>query len=173
MTGTGKVTKINGNFVTIRCKASLACHSCGRAGCAVSGSRDIVAHNSRGLPLKTGDYVELRLPAFRTASSALRVFGLPAAAFAVFYFAAGRLWGEAENARVLSGLAGCVLGAFLVSLWGRRKAAFPEVARALPPIETGQTHLTSEVEKCLSQGRKANEEKEFKPQRTQRKEKKN
>jgi sigma-E factor negative regulatory protein RseC len=132
VTETGKVTKINENFITVSCKPSLACHSCGRASCALGG-RDIVAHNSRELPLAPGDYVELNLPTSRTAGSALRVFGLPAAAFALFYIAAGALPVEAENARVLLGLAGCALTAFLLSLWGRRKAAFPEVARVLPP----------------------------------------
>jgi positive regulator of sigma E activity len=137
MTGTGKVTKIDGNFVTISCKPSLACHSCGSKTCSPAG-RDIVARNTRGIPLKPGDYAQISLSAGHIVSSAVRVFGLPAAAFAVFYTASGSVLGEAEAARILCGLAGCALAAFWLCVWGRPKAAFPEVVRGFPPGEKNE-----------------------------------
>ena len=131
MTETGKVTKIDGSFVTVNCKPLLACHACGSKICG-AGGRDIVARNPRGITLSPGDYAEIGLPAGRIVGPVLRVFGLPALAFIVAYAASASVLGDTEKIRVLSGLAGCLVGAVAAFLWGKRKNVYPEVLRAVP-----------------------------------------
>jgi positive regulator of sigma E activity len=136
MSGIGKVTKINGAFVTLSCKFSPACDVCGSKICKTRG-RELTARNSRNIPLKEGDYAEIFLPPVQTLRAALRVFGLPLAAFILFYFAGGYLLElRAETPRALSGLAGLGLALAAVFFWGRRSAGFPVVLREVE-VEEG------------------------------------
>jgi positive regulator of sigma E activity len=137
MTEIGKVTKINGAFVTLSCKPSPACRGCGGGACKTRG-RELSARNSRNIPLKEGDYAEISLPPVQTLKASLRVFGLPLAAFALFYFCAGYFFGGgAEVPRVLSGLAGLFLAFTAVFFWGRKNADSPEVLRGVQGEEEG------------------------------------
>ena len=131
MTETGKVTKIDGSFVTVSCKPFPACHSCGSRLCGTRG-RDIVARNPHGIKLEPGDYAQLSLPASQMVGPALRVFGLPVSAFILAYAASAYVPGAAQNIQVLAGLAGCLLGALAAFLLGRRRNACPEVVQTVP-----------------------------------------
>jgi positive regulator of sigma E activity len=122
MTGTGKVTKIDGDLVTVNIQPSAACQSCGSKTCSSANcGRDIVARNTRGIPLKPGDYAEITLPASRAVSALLRVFGLPVLAFAACYVFAGHVPEGGEGLRVACGLGGCLLGVAAAVLAGRRE----------------------------------------------------
>ena len=135
MTETGKVTKIDGSFVTVQCRPFLACHTCGSRICRPR-NRDIIVRNPRGLKLQPGDYAELDLPASRLLGPLFRVFGLPVLAFIAAYVFSPRIFGDTEKVRVLAGCTGCLLGALAAYLLGRRKNTFPEVLRAVPaPME--------------------------------------
>ncbi|MCL1818127.1 MAG: SoxR reducing system RseC family protein [Spirochaetaceae bacterium] len=134
MTGTGKVTKIDGSLVTVTLKPSAACHGCGSTTCSSAGrGRDIVARNTHGIPLAPGDYAELTLPASRAVSALLRVFGLPVLAFAACY-ASVYAFGGGELLCIACGFGGCALGVAAAVVIGRRGVVLPEVLRGLPAL---------------------------------------
>ncbi|MDR1626695.1 MAG: SoxR reducing system RseC family protein [Spirochaetia bacterium] len=129
MTETGKVTKIEGEIITLRCKPGLACHGCSSAICS-AGGREVRARNPRRIPLKAGDEAEISLSASSGFLSALKVFGIPVLSFVVFYGVAGVFSGWKESLCVLAGLSGLILAALVLFFAGRRNPALPEVLRA-------------------------------------------
>ena len=146
MTETGKVTKIDGCFVTVNCKPFLACYTCGGRICGAGGGRDIVARNSSGLELAPDDYAEISVSAGKISGSLFRAFGLPVLAFAAAYGASSFLPETTEKTRVLAGLAGCLAGVLAACLLGKRKRAFPEVLRTIPaPGDNKEASCPEEV----------------------------
>ncbi|MDR1931487.1 MAG: SoxR reducing system RseC family protein [Spirochaetales bacterium] len=129
MTETGKVTKIDGVFVTLRCKPGPVCHGCGAESCLAG--REVTARNPRNIPLAPGDYVEISAPPAAALRSALRVFGLPVLGFALFYAGAGCVFGGTEKIWALAGFAGLILSAAALAFFGGRDRAFPEVLSAV------------------------------------------
>jgi positive regulator of sigma E activity len=130
MTETGKVTKIEGDVVTLLCAPGPVCGSCSRAGCCGSGGREVRARNPRRIPLKTGDEAEISLPPAAGLLSALKVFGIPILAFAVFYSIAGISGGWRESLCVAAGFAGLIPAGLVLFFAGRRNPAFPEILRS-------------------------------------------
>jgi positive regulator of sigma E activity len=129
VTETGKVTKINGAFVTLKCKPCLSCHACGARHCVQTG-REVAARNTLNIPLALGDEAEISVPATKTIGSILKVFGIPVLVFILAYVGV-HLSGGTEAACVLSSLAGLFISAAAIALLGRRSASFPEVLRAV------------------------------------------
>jgi positive regulator of sigma E activity len=129
MRETGRVTKIEGDIITLRCKPGLGCHGCSGAGCGAKG-RELRARNPRRIPVHPGDEAEVSLPGSSGFLSAAKVFGIPVLAFAVFYSAAGILTDWEESLRVLAGFAGLLLAAFVLFFAGRRDPALPEILSA-------------------------------------------
>ncbi|MDR3199988.1 MAG: SoxR reducing system RseC family protein [Spirochaetales bacterium] len=129
MTETGRVTKIDGAFITLQCKPALGCKGCGAESCASRG-REVTARNPRNIPLSPGDRAEISVPPAATVSSALRVFGVPVLVFALLYAGADYVFDGKESFSVLSGFAGFILAAAALAIFGRRGSAFPEVLSA-------------------------------------------
>jgi positive regulator of sigma E activity len=128
VTETGRVTKIEGDIITLRRGPSGICCSCAKTGCAVA--QEVKARNPRRIPLQAGDEAEISLRATAGLCAALKMFGIPVLAFAVFYVIAGILSGWKESLCVPAGLAGLILAALVLFFAGRRSAALPEVLRA-------------------------------------------
>lgn len=135
MTEIGKVTKIEGDLVTVHCKPSAACHSCNSGMCNVK-DREILTRNPGKLPLRTGDYAEIFLPSGQAVKAGLQVFVLPLILFIAFYLGMQKGFGiDREGPLVLSGLAGLALG-FLISFFlGRKNRTLPEIVRAVADNE--------------------------------------
>jgi positive regulator of sigma E activity len=147
MTEIGKVTKIDGDRITIHCRPSAACHSCAGGTCGAR-DREIAARNVRGVALNPGDHVEIFLPSAQAVTAGLKVFILPVSLFAAFYAGAPRLGVSAEEGpRVLAGLAGLALGFLSVFLISRRSQNLPEVVRVVPEEEL-QALAAGEAEKA-------------------------
>jgi positive regulator of sigma E activity len=127
VTETGRVTKIEGDIITLRRGPGPACGGC-RAHCG--GGGEITARNPRRIALKPGDEAEIFLSAGTGLFSVVKVFGIPALAFTVFFIAAGMLSGWKESLCVLAGFAGLILAAFVLFFAGRRNQVFPEILRA-------------------------------------------
>jgi positive regulator of sigma E activity len=84
-----------------------ACESC--AACAAfdrNKPQVVKTSNPGGLPLKSGDFVEVYMATGRTIKAAFMVLILPLICFFALYMGSGRLGLGSEAARVLLGAAG-------------------------------------------------------------------
>jgi positive regulator of sigma E activity len=130
VTETGKVTGIEGDIITLRCKPGPACGGCSGAGCGSPG-REVMACNTRHIPLKAGDEAEIFMPPVSGVFSALKVFGIPVLAFVLFYGIAGILAMWKESVCVPAGFAGLILASLVLYFAGRKNAVFPEILRVM------------------------------------------
>ncbi len=137
MTETAKITKIEGNLVTVFCGngagsaaagSADSCATCGGASCLMK-SRPYTARNSRGLDLKPGDEVEISVAPSRAVVAAIVVLGIPVASFALCWTVAMRLF-VGELVPALAGFCGLVIGILPALVWKRfrRFDDMPEVS---------------------------------------------
>jgi positive regulator of sigma E activity len=131
MTEIGRVTKIDGKRVTVLCKPSTACHSCGGGSCGAK-DRELTVENTRELPLSEGDYTEVYISSSQAVRSGFQVLVFPLVLFFAFYMAAQKGLGiTREGPLVLSGLVGMVAGFFGVYVLSRKNQKLPEIVRLL------------------------------------------
>lgn len=131
MTEIGKVTKIDGERITIQCKPSAACHSCNSGMCEVK-DRELTARNSRKIMLSEGDYAEIFLPSSQILVAGFQVLIMPLILFFLFYFTAKLGFGVTkEGFLVLIGLVGLLIGFLVTYRIGRSNAGLPEVVKKL------------------------------------------
>lgn len=130
----GIVNKIgDGQFVSVTLCPDEACESC--AACAAFGRNKpqvVKTMNTRSLPLKPGDFVEIYLATGRTIKAAFMVLILPLVCFFALYAGIGRLGVASEALRVLAGSLGlaAVFGLNYLSRGNRND--LPEVVRITP-----------------------------------------
>ena len=139
MTEIGKITRIDGDRVTIRCKPSAACHSCGGGSCGAK-DRELTVENTRKLPLNEGDYTEVYISSSQAVRSGFQVLVLPLVLFFAFYMAAQKGLGiTGEGPLVFSGLIGLVVGFFGVYVMSRKNQKLPEIVKVLTEEDVKNT----------------------------------
>jgi positive regulator of sigma E activity len=131
MTEIGRITKIDGDRVTIRCKPSAACHSCGGGSCGAK-DRELTVRNPRGLSLNAGDYTEVYISSSQAVRSGFQVLVLPLLLFFAFYMTAQKALGiSGEGPLVLFGLLGLTAGFSAVYVISRKNQRLPEIIRII------------------------------------------
>ncbi len=114
MKALGLVREISGDTVEIEAYGSMeVCASCSTencSSCSTSGrSRRYKAKNSRNLPLKTGNLVEIYMPAGKAAAAFARVIAMPLALF-FSAFASAALFTPREGIKIAAGFTGFAAG---------------------------------------------------------------
>ena len=123
------VNEVQGDIVLLGCEPKGSCESCGSGFCSPR-ERIFKARNRHGLPLDSGDIVDVYLAPGKTVAAGFVVLMVPLLGFIFGFLAAGRLFaGASEAVKALTGLAGLALG-FLVSwYYGKKRKSLdlPEV----------------------------------------------
>jgi len=147
VTETAKITKIEGEIVTVLCAngagSSQSCTTCGVGNCRVK-ARPFTARNSRGFDLKPGDEVEISVAPSHAVVAGLIVLGIPVAAFAVCWAVAAALF-IGDLLPVLAGFGGLVVGVLPALAW-KRFRRFDDIPEVSAVVES------SAPESSVSQG---------------------
>ena len=119
MTEKGTVREVKENIVIVAPDKSAACFGCMNQECKGGGS--ITAENTLGLPLKTGQMVEVKAPGAGIFMQALTSFLPPALGFGAGYFLARLLFPKAGEG--LFSFVGAIFlfAAAFVVYWVRKK----------------------------------------------------
>ncbi len=128
MIETVTVKEIHDDHVVVAGRAKADCKSCSSAFCSAADEFQFEVANPRGMPLRPGDRVELRVSTGRTVAAGFLVLIVPLIFFGLFYLVASRLFAS-EAAGAGAGLGGLALGFGLSYLAGRARKGknIPEI----------------------------------------------
>jgi len=129
MTEVGTVIAQNNNQVTLSYERHEGCKNCGSNFCNIE-SRQIVAINSKHLPLNQGDKVKIYVETGRTVFSSFLLLILPLILFIAGYLLSDNVLPNAgEFIRIGAGAAGLAvgfIGAYFYSR-SRKEKDFPQI----------------------------------------------
>ena len=129
------VIKTNDKIITLACGDSEGCQSCAAHGfCGGVNDKTFEAWNLHDLELEPGSSVEVNLPTGKTIGAAFMVMIFPLILFFLFFYGAGRLFGNpGEGIQVIGGLVGIAAGFGINFVINRKpnKKNMPEITRKL------------------------------------------
>ena len=121
--------------VTVMCTTE-ACSNCQAGAFCSTKGKTFTAHNDTGIPLHTGDTVELYLPPGKTIIAGFIALLVPILLFPVGYYLPSLVSHDiAEWVRIIAGIGGIALGFGISRTFSRLKSReyTPQITRILEP----------------------------------------